>query len=124
MNLKSRFRRSQNRTSGPAGERTAEAYLSKKSWKTITRNYSCRFGEIDLIMADGDSIVFVEVKNRKNEDFTPAETIITYPKKKRLTLTAKHFISEYRIKDRPLRFDAVIITGKEIRHYRNAFSPA
>jgi putative endonuclease len=79
-------------------------------------------------MADGRAIVFVEVKSRADESFTPATTSITARKKKILLRTAKCFLRKYKISDRPLRFDVVtvILDGAdkpEIKHYRNAFRP-
>jgi putative endonuclease len=112
---------------GKWGERRCEKFLRKKGLKTLTRNYSCKAGEIDLIMVDADrSIVFVEVKTRTNEEFAPAESVITTPKMDKMTKTARYFISAYEIENRPYRFDIVAVTlGKrgpaQIRHYKNAF---
>ncbi len=65
-----------------------------KGLKTLTRNYACKAGEIDLIMVDSDrSIVFVEVKTRTDEEFAPTESVITKPKMDKMTKTARYFIS-------------------------------
>ena len=112
---------------GRWGERRCEKFLRKKGLKTLTRNYACKAGEIDLIMVDSDrSIVFVEVKTRMDEEFAPTESVITKPKMDKLTHTARYFLSANEIENRPYRFDIVTITlGKrgpvEVRHYRNAF---
>ena len=114
---------------GRWGEKRCEKFLKSKGLKTLTRNYSCKTGEIDLVMVDTDrTIVFVEVKTRADEDFSPAESVITYPKKKRMSRAARFFLTTNNIEDRPFRFDVVTIvlnrTGKEeIRHYENAFVP-
>ena len=61
-------------------------FLKRKGLKTLTRNYASKAGEIDLIMVDSDrSIVFVEVKTRADEEFTPTESVITKPKMDRMT---------------------------------------
>jgi len=114
---------------GQWGEKRCEKFLKSKGFKTLTRNFSCKTGEIDLIMTDIDgSIVFVEVKARANEDFGPAESVITPAKKARLFRAARYFLATHNIEDRPYRFDVVTIvlgqTGPaQIRHYENAFVP-
>ena len=114
---------------GRWGEKRCEKFLKRKGLKTLTRNFLCKTGELDLVMVDSDrTIVFVEVKTRANEDFAGAETVVTYRKKTRISRAAKYFIATSNITDRPLRFDVVTIvlgqTGKEqIEHYENAFVP-
>ena len=112
---------------GKWGERRCEKFLRKKGLKTLTRNFSCKVGEIDLIMVDSDrSIVFVEVKTRTNEEFAPTESVVTTPKMEKMTKTARYFISSNKIENRPYRFDVVTVTlgqrgPAEIRHYKSAF---
>ena len=114
-------------TLGKWGERRCEKFLRKKGLKTLTRNFSCKAGEIDLIMVDSDrSIVFVEVKTRADEEFAPTESVITTPKMEKMTKTARYFISSYEIENRPYRFDIVTVTlgqrgAADIRHYKSAF---
>ena len=114
---------------GRWGERYCLRYLKRKGFKELTRNYSWKTGEIDLVMVDSDScVVFVEVKTRANEDFAPAESAVTEDKKHKLIMTARSFITSNNIANRPCRFDVVIIIlppkgEPEIRHYKNAFVP-
>ena len=114
---------------GRWGERQAEKFLKKKGLVRLARNFFCKTGEIDLIMADTDgSIVFVEVKTRADENFTPIESAITTAKKNRLRRTAHYFIKLHNIEGRNFRFDFVMIvlgrTGREqIRYYQNTISP-
>jgi len=114
---------------GRWGEKRCEKYLKSKGLKKLTRNFSCKTGEIDLVMVDIDSsIIFVGVKARADEDFGPAESVITPAKKARLFKTARYFLATHNIEDRPFRFDVVTIvlgqTGPaQIRHYENAFVP-
>jgi putative endonuclease len=86
-------------------------------------------GEIDLIMTHKDSvIVFVEVKTRKSDEYAQPEESVNYPKRKRMVRAAHYFLSQYKIEDRPLRFDVVaVVTGDnkqkpQIRHYENVFN--
>ena len=114
---------------GQWGENRSEKFLKRKGLKTLTRNFFCKSGEIDLIMVDADrTIVFVEVKTRADESFSPSESAITTGKKAKMVRTARYFLATNEIEDRPLRFDVVtLILGRkgpaQIRHYENAFVP-
>ncbi|MHC4114259.1 MAG: YraN family protein [Planctomycetota bacterium] len=114
---------------GRWGESRCEKFLKRKGLKTLARNFSCKTGEVDLIMVDAErTIVFVEVKTRGDEAFAPAESAFTEAKKKRLCRAARFFLSAHHIEDRPCRFDLVTVvldqTGCEkITHYENAFTP-
>ncbi len=114
---------------GRWGEKHCLRFLKRKGLKKLTRNFSCKTGEIDLIMVDADStIVFVEVRTRADETFGSAESSITHSKKARLLRTAQYFLATNNIENRPFRFDVVTIvlapTGPpQIRHYKNAFVP-
>lgn len=109
------------------GERRAQKFLKKLGLSTLARNYLCKTGELDLIMAESDgTIVFVEVKTRTNRDIAEPEDSITASKKHRLSSAAQYFLKTHNIENRPCRFDVVAITldqnGSEIiKHYRNAF---
>jgi len=112
---------------GRWGEKQGEKFLKSKGLKTLARNFSCKTGEIDLIMVDGDgSIVFVEVRTKADESFGPPEETITQPKRAKLMRAARYFLAAHKIEDRPLRFDVVtVVLGQvgrpQIRHYQNAF---
>ena len=114
---------------GRWAEKRCEKFLKRKGLKKLARNFACKTGELDLVMVDTDgSIVFVEVKARADESLTPAESVITPPKKARLARTARYFLATHNIEDRPFRFDIVtLILGQtappQIRHYKNAFVP-
>ena len=114
---------------GRWGEKRCEKFLKRKGLKTLTRNFSCKTGEIDLIMIDSDgTLVFVEVKTRASEDFSPSESVVTKTKQTRMLRTARYFLATNNIENRPFRFDVVtIVLGEkapeQIRHYENAFLP-
>jgi len=114
---------------GKWGEKRCEKFLRGKGLKKITGNFSCKTGEIDLVMADtGGEIVFVEVKTRTDENFGPAEASITAVKKNRMYKAARYFLAVHNITERIYRFDVVtIILGRSgpilINHYPNAFVP-
>ena len=114
---------------GRWGEKRCEKFLRRKGLKYLARNFSCKTGEIDLIMVDTDgTLVFVEVKTRANEDFAAVENLITFTKKSRMAKAAKYFLQVHKIEDRPCRFDVVTViinhnSKEQIRHYESAFSP-
>ena len=114
---------------GRWGEKRCEKFLIRKGLKKLARNFSCKTGEIDLVMADTDgSIVFVEVKARADESFAPAESVITSAKKNKMYRAARYFLTIHKIENRPFRFDVVTVvlgqTGPpQIKHYKNAFIP-
>ena len=92
---------------GRSAEIAAAAELGRRGYRIIASNYRCRYGEIDLIANEGDSLVFVEVRCKRNNGFgTPAESI-TPAKQKKLIITAQHYLSESGSEDVACRFDVV-----------------
>lgn len=108
--------------SGQLAEDLAASYLKRHGLKLLTSNYRCRFGEIDLIMQDGPTLVFVEVRMRTNLNFGSAAESITPAKQKRLIVTAQHYMQQHGEKNS--RFDAIIMSSLStdgIEWLRNAF---
>jgi len=114
---------------GRWGEKRGERFLKRKGLKTLTRNFLCKTGELDLVMVDTDgTLVFVEVKTRANEDFSPSESAVTSTKRRRMVRTARYFLASHEIEERPYRFDVVTVVlaekgPAEVRHYPSAFVP-
>jgi len=110
MLLRRRKLLSDRESLGRWGEKRCEKFLKNKGLKTLTRNFTCKTGEIDLVMVDSDrTIVFVEVKTRADETFGPPEQSVTYSKKDKLLRTARYFLATHEIEDRPYRLDVVAI---------------
>ena len=113
-------------TFGREGENLAKVYLEKKGYKFLDRNFKRIHGEVDLIMMDGDVIVFVEVKSRHNRKYgDPIEAVNKY-KQKHIRYCANLYLSSHRITDQSVRFDVVEVlasAGRTVRyrHTRNAF---
>lgn len=114
----------QRKIIGNKAEDQACAYLLSKGLKLIVRNFSTKAGEVDLIMQDDDTFVFVEVRYRKNNDFGGAAMSVTPAKQKRIIKAAL----VYQQKNAPqaaMRFDVVAIDGvgenKKINWIANAF---
>lgn len=113
---------------GAWGESLAAEYLIKKKYKLLASGYRCRFGEIDLIVADKKHLVFVEVKLRKSDRFAGAMEFVDYHKQNRIRTTAELYLSQNPTDLQP-RFDVIEIyaprgleTEKpEIHHLEDAF---
>ncbi len=93
---------------GTAAEDLACRYLEACGLTLVTRNFRCRVGELDLIMRDGEHLVFVEVRSRRHTRYgTPAESV-TRTKQQRLLRAAALYLQRQHL-DLPCRFDVVAI---------------
>ena len=112
------------RAAGDAGERRAEKFLARAGMKTVARNWHCRHGEIDLIMFDGEHLVFVEVRLRTPKGFASSAESVDVFKQRKLAQAASMFLtSNPNWHDHPCRFDVVGIEGdtRELAWIRGAF---
>ncbi len=108
---------------GSDAEQVAASYLLNQNLVLVTQNYRCRFGEIDLIMRDNTTLVFVEVRMRTNEAFGGAAASITPAKQAKLLRAARHYLSGLNTEP-ACRFDAVLLSGcngQNIEWIQNAF---
>jgi putative endonuclease len=110
---------------GIEAEKLAATFLANHGLKLVTQNYHCRFGEIDLIMTDASTLVFIEVKLRSGSQFGGAAASITRQKQQKLILTAQHYLQQTNYKTEPAcRFDAILMPKTNLQHIewiRNAF---
>lgn len=110
--------------SGALAEQLAAEYLQQQGLKLLQMNYSCRYGEIDLILQDGDTHVFAEVRLRSGATFGGAAASIDARKQAKLVRTAQHFLSRFKSLP-PCRFDAVLMQSTDITKIewlKNAFT--
>ena len=110
---------------GRRGESAAAEYLKKKKYSIIGLNYSCRFGEIDVIAENRDYIVFAEVKQRRSAAFAEAKEFVTAAKQQRIILTAQLWLQNNPTEKQP-RFDVIEVYGENgaadrINPIENAF---
>lgn len=106
---------------GNQAERKAQQFLRRQGLRHVDTNYRCQGGEIDLIMRDADTLVFVEVRLRTHQGFGGALASIGYKKQQRLQRAAQHYLQRYKWHG-PCRFDAVGLDGQDrIEWVRNAF---
>ena len=107
----------QIKSTGRWGEAQAEKFLRKKGYRTVERNYSCRFGEIDLIVSDREYLVFVEVKTRRSNEFAAAREFVGPGKQRRVRAAASLWLAAHETELQP-RFDVIEIYGTEDMPYR------
>lgn len=107
---------------GRAAERIAQSWLEQRGLRRLARNFSCRFGELDLVMTDGDTLVVVEVRSRRSARFMSPESTIDSAKQQRIINAAELFLQQHpRFADNAVRFDVVALVGNEVRWIRDAF---
>jgi len=99
-----------SRSTGSAFEQQAARWLQQQGLQLVCSNWHCRFGEIDLIMRDGATLVFVEVRARRDNRFGDAAASISPAKCQKLIAAANLYLSQQRI-NTPCRFDAVLFDG-------------
>jgi putative endonuclease len=112
-------------TAGRLAEDLAARFLEKRGLRVLRRNYRCRGGEIDLIARDGKTLVFVEVRLRRNTNYGGAGASITPAKQRRIILAARHYLAEHDASDVDCRFDCILLSATsehQIDWLRDAFS--
>lgn len=113
--------------SGRWAEQAALEFLASHGLAVVARNHRCRFGELDLIMRDGDVLVFVEVRYRSSNRFGSGAASVTPAKRRRLLAAARHYLGGLRRHSLPpCRFDVVSVSRPnyraEFEWIRDAFS--
>ena len=97
---------------GREAEHQALEYLRQQGLTLLAQNWLCKRGELDLVMLDGDTVVFVEVRYRLHSDWGGALASIDARKREKLVFAAQHFLmQESRWAQHPCRFDVVALEG-------------
>jgi putative endonuclease len=111
---------------GSYGERLAAHHLEAAGLVVLDRNWRCADGEVDLILRDGDDVVFCEVKTRRSAAFgSPAEAV-SHAKRRRLRRLAGRWLAQAGVRPREIRFDVVSVLPQPrgaavVEHLRAAF---
>ena len=93
---------------GGHAERRARDWLRERGLTTVAVNYRCRLGELDLVMLDGPTLVFVEVRWRRHGDYGGPLASVDARKQRRLTQAARHYLGHHPDQaQRPCRFDVL-----------------
>lgn len=113
---------------GNRAERASEKLLLNAGMRVLARNYRCKQGELDLVMRDADTVVFVEVRYRRQNRWGSAAETVDWRKQKRLIAAAHHYLLTHpHLADQPCRFDVVAAEGNpadpaSYRWIREAFT--
>lgn len=94
---------------GARGERAALRFLRRKGMRLRMRNWRSRSGEVDLVMEDGGTIVFVEVRSRSSEPSDPPLEMLGAQKERRMVRVAEDYLYRYKLLDRLWRIDCVFV---------------
>ncbi|MSM41377.1 MAG: YraN family protein [Geobacter sp.] len=118
-----------NQQVGEAGEELAVALLSAKGYRIVERNFRCKGGEVDIVARDGSTLVFVEVKTRRDLSYGPPQLAVTPFKQRQISKAALFWLARAKKPDAAARFDVVAITllagaSPQVEHIVNAFDLA
>ena len=120
INPTARLAAATTRERGAWAEELACRYLCGKGMKVLSRNYRCKYGEIDLVMEDNTTTVFVEVRYRRDAGFGTGADSVDSRKRQRLVATANHYLLHHpRLRANPARFDVVSVSreGGQAMHW-------
>jgi len=92
---------------GDYGEDVATKYLLKKGYKIIDKNFSCKFGELDIVAKDKNEICIIEVKTRTSNLYGKPAEAVTFIKKKHLMKTAQYYLIKNKLENEFIRFDVI-----------------
>lgn len=110
------------RKEGAYYENLVAEYLKTQGYEILEKNYRCRIGEIDLIAKEGETLVFVEVKYRRNDKMGDPKEAVDQKKQKKISMTASYYLMrECGRMDIPCRFDVAAVLGDQIEVVKNAF---
>ena len=114
-------------TAGHAAERIVRTHLEKSGLEFICSNYNCRFGELDLVMRERDTLVVIEVRYRRQTVFMQPVASITSAKIRRIACATRHYLSSHpRWRNVSVRFDVIGLHGPlanpEMNWIRGAFT--
>jgi len=108
---------------GRAGEAMAASFLEEKGMKVLEKNFRASRGEVDIIVLDGETIVFVEVKTWSTYGIDALEQALDRKKQQKIIETSKYFLSLNRkYKYMAIRFDVIFISPGGITHLASAFT--
>lgn len=111
---------------GKAGEEVALKYLKRKKFKIIKKGFRLYKGEIDVIAYDRKTLVFIEVKTRRNRSFGLPEESVTTAKQRQIKKIAQGFMAFNNLENVECRFDVISLIlkkndGYSIHHFKDAF---
>ncbi|MPW26068.1 YraN family protein [Alkalibaculum sp. M08DMB] len=114
-----------NLNKGRIGEGIGIEYLKSKKLKILDVNFRCKIGEIDIIARNRDTVIFIEVKTRRDNEYGYPSESVTYRKQKKISKVALYYLQKNKLFEYNVRFDVLEIwdypKGMELNHILNAF---
>ena len=112
----------ETQATGSAAESRALNHLQGQGLRLIETNYHCKCGEIDLIMYDGDTLVFTEVRSRKSSQYGTAQETVTPAKQRKVIRTSQFYLQQKKLfESKPFRFDVIAINAGNLQWIKSAF---
>jgi len=119
--LEGKFLKNYKQSFGRSGENQARLYLEQRGFQCLFSGFRTRYGEIDLVMKEKDTVVFVEVKSRSGEGYGRPEEAVTRLKQSHLIKAALIYIQQKNLEGKKIRFDVVSVGKDGIKHHQDAF---
>lgn len=117
--------RTTRRRSGDAAEDLAVGHLERLGFRVLERNFTCRWGELDVVAEQGELLAFVEVRMRATAVWGDPAHTISRAKQRRIVRATLHWLFRNAGRNRALRFDVISIVGRgadaRVEHIPNAF---
>lgn len=108
---------------GEKSEQLACDFLLKQGMQIVDKNFRCKYGELDLVMREQQTLVIVEVRFRKSSKYGGALESITYKKQSRIIAATQYYLLQHKINS-PIRFDVITMSSdSDINWIKNAFHP-
>jgi putative endonuclease len=110
---------------GDEGEEAAVRFLEARGYRVRARNFSCRYGELDVVAEHGDTVCFVEVRMRSTAVWGDPSHTVSFAKQRKVVKAALHYLLAHRLRDRMIRFDVISVVGRgegaTVEHLPGAF---
>ena len=117
----SRKAKMNTRKIGTVQEQRVAGWLKQHGYDIVEHNFSCRFGEIDLIARKGGYLIFVEVKYRSDTGKGLPQEAVDYRKQRKISRVADYYLMCKHMMGLPCRFDVIAILGEDIQWLKDAF---
>jgi len=115
----------ERRAYGDAGEEAAVRFLEAQGWRVRHRNWTCRFGELDVVAEREDLVCFVEVRTRSTATWGDPSHSVSFAKQRRVVRAALRYLFAHDLRGRMLRFDVISVVGRganaTVEHIPGAF---
>jgi putative endonuclease len=113
------------RQRGDEAEDAVVAFLAAHGYQVLERNFTCRYGEVDIVAEHGDTLCFIEVRMRSSSTWGDPSATVSFAKQRRVVKAALYYLQRHRRADQMLRFDVVSVLGAagqaKLEHIPNAF---